>query len=350
MLAARRFLLVSALALAAFAAEAQFSRVFNIGGGQNLPDFTGKARLEPSAPVVGIPCYFVFEFTTKNQIEVQRVIGLPDRDVEYLANELEPYADGTYRLPVRFLAPCKRSLNLTVSGMQTVVHGAGTSFRSSFSMNFSKALPPFGINVKPLPEDGRPSDFSGAVGTRFSMAQTLSSDHVRPGDLITATYELRFDGYCPSNACPTVEHLSKEFKAYELKEVARTDRSVKWTQVLVPRTASATNTALVAITYYNPQIGRYEVAKAQPKKLVFVSTEAASTENTSVAVTGDAGATSENKDGGQGEAGRVLVLRFAPSDSSPVVATLPPDTPVKELSSSHGWRRVETPRAIGWTR
>lgn len=351
MLAARRFLLVSALALAAaFAAEAQFSRVFNFGGGRNMPDFTAKARLEPSSPVVGIPCQFVFEFATKNQIEVQRVVGLPDKGVEYLADALEPYADGTYRLPVRFLAPCRRTLNLTVSGMQTLVQGAGTSFRSSFSMNFSKSLPPFGIDVKPLPEDGRPADFSGAVGTRFSMAQTLSADHVRPGDLITATYEVSFDGYCPSNVCPSVEHLSKEFKAYELKEVARTDRGVKWTQVLVPRTASATNTALVALTYYNPRLGRYEVAKAPPRKLVFVSTEAASTESTSVAVTGDAGASQEGQSGADDEAGRVLTLRFAPSDSSPVVATLPPDAPVKEIARSHGWRRVETPRAVGWTR
>ena len=349
MRAARRLLFSAALALAALAAEAQFTRVFNLGG-RNLPDFTGKVHLEPSDPVVGIPCYFVFEFTTKNKIEVQRVIGLPEDGVEYLSNEFEPYADGKYRLPVRFLVPCKKSLNVPVAGMQTVEQGSGTAFRSSFSMNFSKSLPPFSIDVKPLPEDGKPDDFSGAVGRSFSMKQTLSSDKVRPGDLITATYELDFDGYCPSNAVPTVEHLSKEFKAYEFKEIARTERSVRWTQVLVPRTAAATNTALVALTYYNPQLGRYEVARSQPKKLLFVSTEAASTENTSVAVTGDAGTSSENQEGAQGEAGRMLVLRFAPSDSSPVLATLPPDTPVKELARSHGWRRVETPRAVGWTR
>jgi signal peptidase I len=62
------------------AAEAQFSRFFNVGG-QEVSDFGGKARLEPSNPVVGIPCHFVFEFTTKNRIEVQRVIGLPGDDI-----------------------------------------------------------------------------------------------------------------------------------------------------------------------------------------------------------------------------------------------------------------------------
>lgn len=348
MRATRRFFIVTMFLLPILAAEAQFSRFFNVGG-QKVSDFGGKARLEPSNPVVGIPCHFVFEFTTKNRIEVQRVIGLPDKNVEYLSETLEPYADGTYRVPLRFLAPCRTSINLVVSGIQTIIRGEGTSFRSSFSMNFSKSLPPFGIDVKPLPEDGKPDDFSGAVGTDFIMKQTLSSDQVHPGDLITATYELQFDGYCPSNTYPVVQRLSKEFKAYELKEILRTERSVKWTQMLVPRTTAATNTALVALTYYNPRVRRYEVARSQPKKLVFVSTEAASTENTSIAVTGDTASSMETPSAGN-ETGSAIVLRFAPADSSPVVATLPSETPVKELAHSHGWRRVETPRAIGWTR
>ena len=92
------------------------------------------------------------------------------------------------------------------------------------------------------------------------------------------------------------------------------------------------------------------MARAYPLKLTFVSTEAASTENTSVSVN-DAVAAQKQSAGENAEnANRLVVLRFAPSDASPVIAKLPPDTPVKELATWYGWRRLETPSAIGWER
>lgn len=339
--------IVLALLAVAGAAHAQ---LFQFGGNNHaLPELTGKVRLEPAEAVVGIPCHFVFSFDKKSSVNIQQISGLPDEQVEYLADTLEPYADNSYRLPVRFLAPCtNRVLTVSVSGMQTVERGVGTPFRSSFSSSFQKRLPPFKIDVRPLPEQGRPANFSGAVGTKFTLTQTVEPERVHPGDLVTATYELTFDGYCPSNTWPNIEHLSAAFKAYEPKEVERTPRSFKWTQVLVPRTTAATNTPLVSLNYYNSRLRCYEVARAEPKKLVFVSDKAASTQNTSVMV--NASDAAEAASSGGVDANGPLVLRFGPSAASPVIATLPADTPVKELARAHGWRRLETPRAIGWAR
>ena len=311
----------------------------------------GQVRLEPAHAVVGIPCSFVFTFEGTEKVRPTGVTGLPDSGVAYLAETLEPYADNTYRLPVRFLAPCTNTLHLKVEGTQTVERRSGNVFRSA-SSSFRKELPPLKLEVRALPEEGRPASFSGAVGTSFTMTQTLTPDHVHPGDLVTATYTLAFDGYCPSNAWPRIEHLSKEFKAYDPKEVAATPTSRTWTQVLVPRTVSATNSPLVSLSYYNPRTRRYEVARAYPKKLVFVSDRAASTQNTAVMVN----AADASEPGlqaaasGTSAAPSLLVLRFGPSDASPVIATLPRNTPVKERARSNGWRRLETPRATGWSR
>ena len=337
--------LLALVLCAAAAAHGQFS-FFGGGRREPMPEMEGSVRLEPAETVVGTPCHFVFAFKGASKVAIQRVAGLPDGGIEYLADELEPYADNTYRLPVRFLEPNTNVLSVAVSGMQTVERGAGTAFRSSFSTSFQKRLPPFRLNVRPLPSEGRPPSFAGAVGTRFTMTQKLVPDHVHPGDLVTATYELKYDGYCPSNAWPRIEHLSKEFKAYDPKEVARGPNSFTWTQVLVPRTTAATNSALVSLTYYNPRTRRYEYARAYPKKLVFVSDKAASTENTSVVIASSAGPAVAATEPGTAP----VVLRFAPSEASPVVATLPPGTPAKELARSNGWRRLETPRAIGWSR
>ena len=345
---------------ALLAAQAQFFNFFQKGPSVNT-DVTGKARLEPSSVVVGQPCAILLELDVEKSVGVEnlQVGGLPDADdgkVVY-GEGFENLADGPsakagrvvkrLRLPVRFLAPVTQEVAMAVQGMATVRRQqGGMSFSSSSS--FGTRLAPFRIEVQPLPEERRPANYSGAVGTRFEMTQKLEPDHVRPGDLVTATYVLTHDGYCPSNVWPAVERLAKEFKAYDPKEVSRTENKVVWTQVLVPQTAAATNSALVSMHYYNPRTKRYEVARARPKTLTFVSSEAASTENTAVVVTADASPAAARADASPGKG--PVTLRVAPSDASPVVAVLPPGTPVVERARANGWRRLESPRAIGWTR
>ena len=351
------FLLVAGALLAA---QAQFFNFFQKGPSVNA-DVTGAARLEPSSVVVGQPCAIVLELDVEKSVGVEnlQVGGLPDADdgkVVY-GEEFENLADGKsakagrivkrFRLPVRFLASVTQEVAMVVQGMATVRRQqGGMSFSSSSS--FGTRLAPFRIEVQPLPEEKRPAGFSGAVGTRFEMTQRLEPDHVRPGDLVTATYELKYDGYCPSNVWPAVEHLTKAFKAYDPKEVSRTEGKVVWTQVLVPTAVTATNSALVSMYYYNPRTRRYEVARARAKPLTFVSSEAASTENTAVVVTADEAPAETRADASVGNG--PITLRVAPADASPVVAVLPPGTPVVERARANGWRRLESPRAIGWTR
>ena len=316
---------------------------------------TGTVSLSPAQIMVGVPCELVMKLEEKLPVEpnslqigIQTVDGREIKGVEYLADRLAPYKDGTYRMPLRFTEPCQDQWRIVVAGEWNL--GLGGGFFATSGYRFSGLLPTLKLDVRELPATGRPATFSGAVGTKYLMTQKLEPDHVHPGDLVTATYELTYEGYCPTNMWPCIEHLSKEFKAYEPKEVERTANSFKWTQVLVPRTTAATNSPLVSLSYFNPRLRRYEVARAYPRKLVFVSDKAASTQNTAVLVNAEeAPAASASGNGSQGEA-VALVLRFAPSDRSPVIATLPPGTSVQELSRVNGWRRLKTSRAIGWSR
>jgi len=233
------------------------------------------------------------------------------------------------------------------SGTYCVTNGNMISSGRVMNQPFRIGLKPARIAVKPLPEQGRPLDFGGAVGRSFRIAQRLSPDRVHPGDLVTAEYRLDFDGYCPSNAEVRVENLPSEFKAYEVKETARDAKSVTWRQILVPRTVSATNSALVSFCFYNLRTKRYERTVANPFKLTFVSSEAASTENTRVMVNASAEASSASAAGAVSKAS--LALRFAPSDKSPVVLTLPPDAETRETGRCNGWVRLESSRGAGWT-
>ena len=92
------------------------------------------------------------------------------------------------------------------------------------------------------------------------------------------------------------------------------------------------------------------VAAARPQKLVFVSEAAASTENTAVLIDAQAAPGQPHAALPADAAKRPRILRFAPSETSPVVATLPPGTAVETLHVRGAWRRVSAPGATGWTR
>ena len=335
---------------------------------QQVPQFTISAtvRCEPENPVVDEPCSIILEWNVDSQVSLDNieVYGLPKaQDGSIMYGTLENLADGKsdtegcvvkrMRLPVRFRKPVLFEATPTITGMLGIVK-RGRGYSSSSYKSFECQAGSLRFNVQPMPEHGRPADFSGAVGRNFSIKQSLSRDHVRPDDLIKATYTLEFNGYCPTNVFPVIERLPKGFTAYPPKEVERKEHfgrnRVVWTQDLVPRTVQATNTASVAFNFYNSHRKSYEVVRAEPLTLTFVSTEAASTENTSVVVTESAEAPAPSVGEDAVAATQPLLLRFAPSDGSPVVAKLPPGTPVKELATWNGWHRLEAPNAIGWTR
>ena len=264
---------------------------------------------------------------------------------------LTQVSDDEYRVSVSFLEPGTNNVRLAVSGAYsgtyTVTNGNMISSGRVMNQSFRIEPTPPRVIVKPLPDDGRPLDYSGAIGRNFRLTQKLTPDRVHPGDLVTAEYRLVFDGYCPSNAEVRVDNLSREFKAYEMKEVSRDANSVVWRQMIVPRTTEATNSALVSFSYYDLRARRYARTKAKPVKLTFISADRASTENTKISVTGEPAAVADGSGNG---ADSSITLRFAPNVDSPVVIILPPGTEVRETCRWNGWRRVESARGAGWLR
>ncbi len=354
-------------AVAMALATSVYAQIFNFRrfGPARDVDVSGVLRLVPADVVVGEQCSFVLELEVEKDVGLEdlNVSGLPDAEggerVEYGPN-FENLPDGKSSKPgrvvkrmelqARFLSSCTQDIAVVVQGMAAVRRQQGGMSMTS-SSSFRTRLPTFHLQVDPLPDIGRPSDFSGAIGSGFKIAQTLSPDHVHPGDLVTATYTLSYDGYCPTNFWPAIERLPDDFKAYEPKVDSRTPGKIVWTQVLVPQTPDADRSANISVCYYNVRTKRYERTQAVPQRLVFVSDEAASTKNTAIVVT-------ETKPGNAGQNGLPagvngtgpIVLRIAPSDSSPAVTTVPPGTPVVERARVNGWRRLESPNGIGWAR
>ena len=320
---------------------------FRMGFGNDVCPIGVSACFSNAVTTVGEPVEMIVRLDpgtvriAENSVNMEA--GFPDKTMH---GRLRQISGSEYRVKTTFLEPGTNDVRIAVSGSYTVTNGNMISTGRVMNQSFRVEPQPLRVIVRPLPENGRPLDYSGAVGRRFRLTQKLTPDKVHPRDLVTAEYRLVFDGYCPSNAEVRVDNLSREFKAYEMKEISRDANSVTWRQMLVPRTTEATNSALVSFSYYDLQSKRYARTKARPARLTFVSADRASTENTKVSVTGDAAAV--NKTGNAVESSS-MTLRFAPNASSPVVVTLPPGTKVEETCRWNGWRRVQSDRGAGWT-
>lgn len=258
-----------------------------------------------------------------------------------------------FRMPVTFLEAATNGAELVVSGVYSgtycITNGNMISSGRVVNQPFKIDIEAEGVEVHPLPQEGRPAEFSGAIGRSFRLRQGATPSMVHPGDLVTVEYRLDFDGYCPSNAMVRVDGVSDIFKAYDVKEESRNPNSVVWRQMLVPRTSEATNTPCASFSYFNLKTRRYERVTAPSVTLSYVSSEAASTENTKVAIdTSSASATSSS--GMDRQAHASYTLRFAPSEKSPVVVVLPTNSKVRETSLYNGWRRLKSDQGSGWVK
>ena len=323
---------------------------FRMGFGNDVCPIGVAACFSNAVTTVGEPVEMIVRLNpgtvriAENSVNIEA--GFPDKATH---GRLRQISDSEYRVRTTFLEPGTNDVRIAVSGSYsgsyTVTNGNMISTGRVMNQSFRVVPQPLRVVVRPLPVNGRPLDYSGAVGRRFRLTQKLTPDKVHPGDLVTAEYRLVFDGYCPSNAEVRVDNLSREFKAYEMKEISRDANSVVWRQMIVPRTTEATDSALVSFSYYDLQAKRYARTKAKPVRLTFVSADRASTENTKVSVAGDV--PDGDRPGNVAEVSS-MALRFAPSVNSPVVVTLPPGTEVRETCRWNGWRRVQSDRGAGW--
>lgn len=230
-------------------------------------------------------------------------------------------------IPVRYDAPFRGNLTFTVQGMAsgTVSQSSGRSRSSyTFSQSFSTMTPPLGVEIRPLPTDGQPADFSGAVGTDFKLRMSVDRNRVETNDVVTVTCRMTYSGYVPQDAVADV--------------FERRPGSLAWTRYFV-----ADGSARVPderVVCYDTDTRTYKTIVAKGAALSYVP----ESQDESVAVAVDT--TGEKGDG------RVLRLRFAPSAAAPLVATVPrPDAMPAPTEPPRGeWVRIDVGGHAGWVR
>ena len=249
-----------------------------------------------------------------------KVANLPDGKASSPSNVVKRIS-----VPVRYDVPFKGAMNFVVTGMVSGRQEIGTGRRRvsyNFSQSFSAETPPVAVEIRPLPSDGQPADFSGAIGMDFKLKQTVDRNRVETNDVVTVTCTLEYSGYLPYGAVPD--------------ELERRPGIVAWRRYFVAD--GSREVPAESIVYYDTDTRKYRKAVAKGPALVYFAEKRDGAESVAV----------DAADASSG--GRLLTLRFAPAESSPVVARVPRPDKAQILETSGVWARVECGGHAGWTR
>lgn len=121
---------------------------------------------------------------------------------------------------------------------------------------------PLEIRVRPFPEQGRPSDFSGLVG-RFTVTSRLTPDRVKAGESATLTVELKGTGNVnriPDLAFPELAH-TKVYADQPVLDVKVSDQGftgskvMKW--ALVPEKEGSYTLPPLSVSFFDTKSRTY---------------------------------------------------------------------------------------------
>lgn len=151
-------------------------------------------------------------------------------------------------------------------------------FNFGFGRTTTKVLrsQPLTVRVRPLPADGRPQGFSGAVGS-FTLSASLDKKEVKKGDSATLTLKIAGKGDLSAAARPVVRGI-EQFKAYNDQPVmsrkVENDRLISektFKTALVPLYAGEQKLSEASFCYFDPGAGQYRKATARAPALRVLS-------------------------------------------------------------------------------
>ena len=115
--------------------------------------------------------------------------------------------------------------------------------------------------VSPLPNEGMPKDFSGAVGD-YQFIFEASPTKVKTGDPVTVRMSINGTGNFNTVLSPKLEAIDG-FKAYE-PEVKTQENSKTFTQVLIPMTEKVAQVPKAVFSYFDPIAKEYKTITQGP--------------------------------------------------------------------------------------
>ncbi len=118
------------------------------------------------------------------------------------------------------------------------------------------------IEVMPLPRQGKPADFSGAVG-RYDISMSVDKAQVKANEALTLRLVLSGEGNIKTLPAPEIPFPDR-FEVYEPKINEKITRSASgisgsktFEYVLIPRSAGTFTIDPVSFSFFDPEVGTY---------------------------------------------------------------------------------------------
>lgn len=157
-------------------------------------------------------------------------------------------------------------------------------------------VPPVAVNVKELPENGKPADFSGAVGN-YKFETSLSAKDAKTDEPITYTLKISGSGNMKFVDAPVIT-FPAEFEVYDPKVKENITNSAagmsgikQYDYLIIPRQPGDYKIEEKTFSWFDPVAGKYFTTKS-PEFSVKVTGEPSKNPNT--AVNAAAGITKED--------------------------------------------------------
>jgi len=136
------------------------------------------------------------------------------------------------------------------------------------------------VNVKPLPKEGRPEAFGGAVG-RFEVSSHVDKTEVKAEEPVTLTVTLSGRGNIGAVSDIDMPEVPS-FRSYDSggsTNLSKDDRIVQgsksFTKVYIPSLPGDYTIPPVKLAYFDPAQGRYEIASSKEVLLSVAAGEGA---------------------------------------------------------------------------
>ena len=334
---------------------------------------SARMRTEPAVPYVGEDFRLVLEVTTTpgSEIQLAGIAGLPKSlplttgtfSADGVREGSAP--DGTMVHVHSFSAPARASEDIlldlravaTLMTTKRIQKGFFTSM-SSQSQTVPIAWPR--LEVRPLPERGRPDDFSGAVG-RFRLRLEATPTEVMPQDIVELKLTLSGTGFL-GGATPAMPEFDPAlFKTYP--PTIRRDEDgarIVLSQSVIPLSTNAVEIGSARMSFFDASIGVYTNAVTAPVRLVFRERRKADepavrevrvdAPQRSVADEGvDVSKYLALPRGGSSvTVSRATPLRIAPGPAAKAILAVPAGSEAVPLESERDWLRVKVLGRTGW--
>lgn len=145
----------------------------------------------------------------------------------------------------------------------------GDFFGRTQTRPITLTAPAVEIKVLPLPQEGRPLDFSGAVG-RYDFKASVSPLAVKVGDPLTVKMQITGEGSFKKLSFPKIEEGN--FKTYEA-QIKENENGAFLEQVIIPTAKSTAEIPSLSFSYFDPVAKAYKTLTQGPFKIEVTDSE-----------------------------------------------------------------------------